>query len=116
MTTMKRILKKMEKASSANIAFKNVDGLMSVTAHEQATTEPPVMARTMSVAHFANHSELRKPATGAIRSSDAAIVRTISGIMKMASFQVISMPRASSNGRAPHPPFGHLLPARVVQE
>src|SRR4029078_12680778 len=102
MTPTKRSLKKIEKASSANIAFRYVDGFRSATAHEQARIDPPVMARTMSVAHLANHSEPRKPATGAIRSSDAAIVRTISGIMKTASFQVISWP----HGPAPSPRAG----------
>src|ERR1044071_2660822 len=91
MTATKSSLKKIEKASSANMALRYADGAMSPPAHEQATTEPPVMARTISVAHLANHSELRKPATGAIRSNDAAIVRTISGIMKMAPFQVLCL-------------------------
>src|SRR6476659_4162161 len=93
MMTTKRSLKKIEKASSANIAFSIGDAVMSGTAHEQATIEPPVMARTTSVTHFADHSAPRKPVTGARSSSDAAIVRTISGIMKTASDQVIYAPR-----------------------
>src|ERR1043165_593637 len=89
MMTTKRSLKKIEKASRANIRFSITDGTMSVTAHEHATIEPAVTARTKSVAHLAAHSEPRKPLTGARSSSDAAIVRTISGIMKTASDQFI---------------------------
>src|SRR5207248_11022343 len=97
------------------------DAVMSGTAHEQATIEPPVMARTTSVTHFADHSDPRKPVTGARSSSDAAIVRTISGIMKTASDQVISRLLEERPRRCEVPPthrrdhLGHPL-LRPCQE
>src|SRR6266540_546614 len=97
--------------------FRNVDGLRSPTVQEQIATVSAVMASITSGAHFASHSDFRRPITGARSNSDAAIVRTISGNMKTASDQVIWRPRPSSAEHAPHPAGacperqrgGHLL-------
>ena len=79
-TATKSNLKKIENASSANIACRPRDCGMSTTAHEQTITEIAVMASRTSMNVFATASEPRR-ITGITSSSDAPTVRTISGAM-----------------------------------
>ncbi|HVR40319.1 MAG TPA: hypothetical protein VMU84_14580, partial [Thermoanaerobaculia bacterium] len=87
---MKSSLKKIAKPSSANMFAKLFVGssiLLTTLLH--TTTAVAVNARITSIHHFAELLLRRPPATGAISSSDAPIAITISGKMKMVSFQVI---------------------------
>ena len=79
-TATKSSLKKIEKASSANIDWSCRDCSMSTTAREQTITEIAVTASRTSMNVFAAASEPRR-ITGITSSSDAPMVRMISGAM-----------------------------------
>jgi len=93
MIATKRSLKKREKVSSANMPRNPRESLITSAAWEQAITEPAVIASRNSIHHFAAASYVFPPMTVAMRSIEAPIARTISGMSTTVSFQFTYEPR-----------------------